>query len=486
MTALENEANNLAFLISDPRRKLLWNGEISLPEIQYTFLPSSLPASGIPIYYQGSILTQFQNAGIKPETFAPLVGTEYETAINNILLTPTTDYRVSFSEVIPVSLSIKTYENGEISGSGAITYFQSEVEGDLGALGFPNERAADHLGGITVPGSFGGIGKAAIGFNSEELAEEGTAEGSGAYWVLMHETAHALGLNHTDDFRWKNKDTTDAYADYADSVKYSIMSVLPAYGFGGADFESYVLPYTLQLLDIYSLQSIWEKREYNTRPDADTYSLTPDIGRTGTYELEAPFFYTIWDGGGEDTIDVSGYDTSSTPLPAQIDLRQGRFSSIGSESSVNPKAIAWDITPAPDDRPAANQPGKEITRPPELETDRNFTKEYVAASVSSGLDPGNVAIAYHTVIENAIGTKWADSLIGNDWVNTLEGGEGVDQVFGDGLVYDGDHGYSSHTDEWDLNDPNDPSSPSSTKPDGVTEDNDKLIGGHGADKSYGG
>lgn len=40
-------------------------------------------------------------------------------------------------------------------------------------------------------------------------------------------------------------------------------------------------------------------------------------------------------------------------------------------------------------------------------------------------DEGNVAIAFYTVIENAIGTAHDDSLIGNAWNNVLYGGDGV-------------------------------------------------------------
>lgn len=78
---------------------------------------------------------------------------------------------------------------------------------------------------------------------------------------------------------------------------------------------------------------------------------------------------TIWDGGGTDTIDGSNFSK-----PLTIDVNAGHFSSIG-----------------------ANR---------------------------------NVAIAFDTVIENAIGGSRNDTLIGNDADNILNGGPGNDQLAG--------------------------------------------------------
>jgi len=62
-------------------------------------------------------------------------------------------------------------------------------------------------------------------------------------------------------------------------------------------------------------------------------------------------------------------------------------------------------------------------------------------------------------------------LIGNAWGNVLEGRDGNDTLYGDGVVYDGEAGFSDP----DLTDPNDPNH---TKPD---SDDDILDGGDGND-----
>src|SRR5262249_52279828 len=80
--------------------------------------------------------------------------------------------------------------------------------------------------------------------------------------------------------------------------------------------------------------------------------------------------FCIWDGGGTDTLDVSGYASNQT-----IDLRPAGFSSVGA-----------------------------------------LTK--------------NVSIAQGTIIENAIGGTGDDRLIGNAADNVLTGGAGKDTIDG--------------------------------------------------------
>ena len=95
--------------------------------------------------------------------------------------------------------------------------------------------------------------------------------------------------------------------------------------------------------------------------------------------------HTIWDGGGNDTLSASGHS-----LDTILDLRQASFSSYG------PK--------------------------------------------SSGRASNNLAIAFDTRIENAIGGNGNDTIIGNTDDNTITGGLGNDTLYGDGLLYAADAG----------------------------------------------
>ncbi|GBD43527.1 Serralysin [bacterium HR40] len=89
---------------------------------------------------------------------------------------------------------------------------------------------------------------------------------------------------------------------------------------------------------------------------------------------------TIWDAGGSDTLDASGQ-----LLPVSIDLREGGFSDIGRRGS-----------------------GAEYGEPARQ----------------------NVAIAYGTKIENAIGGRSDDILVGNGLANLLRGEDGNDLLLG--------------------------------------------------------
>lgn len=303
----------------------------------------------------------------------------------------------------------------------------------------------------------------ATGYNAEKhgdifLSHEyqtGASVGTQKYINLVHEIGHALGLKHP-----QIQSSTDGpegpYTTDYNSVKYTMMSYQPH-----PDMAANVFPTGLQLLDIAAIQSIYG-RNYSMRGQNDT---TYKINQ-GFAAANQEFIYTIWDGNGErDTIDARGYSQ-----PVEIDLRQGHFSSIGqsgnSGTGGGTGAVDFDTFDAN---------GHLID------------------------DKGNVAIAFHSIIEHAIGTNIASSgasskadvLIGNDWKNALGGLDGNDWLFGDGVVYDGEHGFNSVTSD----DPTDTSDsfgnlhdPNRTLPGllNTDTDDDLLVPGQGKDQAFGG
>lgn len=320
-------------------------------------------------------------------------------------------YRVSFSDVANITFDEKLHLSGSPNDVGQIAMATAEQD-DPDAL----------LGHGRFPGSTDDAGDVILG-NVDNISSDGDIttdydSGEVGPWLILHELGHAVGLLHADET-----------ANF-DNQKYSIMSYESHDDMnGGLDF---LRPSGLQILDIIALQDIYGTN-YNTRNEDTTYSLGYGFGFYSDPENlpagaeDNPFIYTIWDGAGEDHIDASDYDDG-----VQIDLRQGRFSSIG-----------------------------------KTETGTNVLQD------AGGVDYGNVAIAYDVVIEEATGGDGIDFLVGNSWENVLTGGKGNDRLYGDGFVFDGNYGIE----ESGSSDGDAPTN---------SEDDDVLDAGEGVDESYGG
>ena len=317
-------------------------------------------------------------------------------------------YSVSFEDVANIEFNVGGASTAHIiygSTTNGGTSPQIEIDSNDAAYEMDNSSG------------WGSLKHGDIWINQEALADQNTSPtnfwsntdiGSLGYWGLMHETAHALGLD----------DAATNYSTVLNTQKYTIMSYIPANGMGALGSSDTVTPFGLQLMDIAALQEIYG-RNYDTRNTNTTYSAATAFASSRPNDA---FIYTIWDGGGTDTIDASGYVN-----PVEIDLRQGRFSSIG----------------------------------------RN---------AENGAAVDNLAIAYHAVIENAIGTNGADLLLGNDWSNELHGGGGDDLIYGNGYDYDSVLPFLD-ADASDL------SSPNWNVP---LSDDDIIYGGAGEDHLYGG
>ncbi|EIK73065.1 extracellular metalloproteinase, serralysin family [Pseudomonas synxantha BG33R] len=195
------------------------------------------------------------------------------------------------------------------------------------------------------------------------------ALGNAGRYTIVHELGHAMGLAHPGDYNGSMKKTQVSH--HEDSQSHSIMSYR-------GERTSYMnhggWRASAPMLDDISAYQDKYGANHATRKDDTTYGFNSNTDRdflsvkSGRDKMVA----AIWDGGGNDTLDFSGYTQDQ-----KISLKDGSFSDVG------------------------------------------------------GLK-GNVGIAYNAIIENAIGGAGNDLLVGNEVANQLKGGDGNDRLYGAG------------------------------------------------------
>ncbi|MFO1018891.1 MAG: M10 family metallopeptidase C-terminal domain-containing protein, partial [Hyphomonadaceae bacterium] len=214
--------------------------------------------------------------------------------------------------------------------------------------------------------------------------------------VLIHEIGHALGLSHPADYdASQGSPTYGADATYFnDSLMFTVMSYFAETNTGG---NQGIYPAAPLLHDIAAIQRLYGAN-MTTRTGDTIYGFNSNTGVTA-YTLTSSStsaVFAIWDAGGNDTLDLSGYNTNST-----IDLRQEGFTTAG--------------------------PG------------------------FNGVGVFNIAIARGAVIENAIGGLGADTIIGNSSANRLTGNGGNDTIDGGSGIDTSVYAISSTTGSWQRN-----------------------------------
>ncbi len=251
-------------------------------------------------------------------------------------------------------------------GEGAYSNNATILFGNYSS-GEANASAFAYFPGSTAASSNAGDVWVNINQGSNATPKAGGYSGQ----VLVHELGHAIGLEHPGDYD-AHQDIPFSYANdaeyFQDSRQYSVMSYFSETN-TGASFSGYYSAVPL-LDDIRAIQY-----EYGanmaTRTGDTTYGFNSNAERIWFQATNgaSKLVFAVWDAGGTDTFDFSGYSQNQT-----IDLREGNFSDIG------------------------------------------------------GL-VGNIAIAQGTKIENAIGGSGNDTINGNALSNSLAGGGGNDMLY---------------------------------------------------------
>jgi Ca2+-binding RTX toxin-like protein len=214
------------------------------------------------------------------------------------------------------------------------------------------------------------ISSAHVHISSSWVTTYGTSLNSYSFQSYVHEIGHALGLGHAGDY----SNTADYPYDASfenDAWSTSIMSYFDEhqntyFANQGFSLDYAVTPMAADILameDLYGLST-------TTRTGDTVYGYNSNAGTIYDATQYPDVAYTIFDSGGNDTLDFSG--SSSQQL---INLNPETFSNVNGNI-------------------------------------------------------GNITIARGVVIENAIGGSGSDTIIGNSANNVLTGRAGADTLTG--------------------------------------------------------
>ncbi|NYT42882.1 M10 family metallopeptidase C-terminal domain-containing protein [Sphingomonas sp. R-74633] len=242
----------------------------------------------------------------------------------------------------------------EVTSGGQILFTNTEEGASTGAV---------YSGGITT--------SATVNVSQAWVTQYGTGLNSYSFQTFIHEIGHALGLGHGGPYNGTADYPSDA-AYLNDAWITTVMSYFDENENTYFDNLGFTRQYTVSpmVADGLAIASLYGANTL-TRTGDTVYGFNSNAGRD-IYDAtkNANVAYTVFDNGGVDTLDYSGFGQAQT-----INLTQEQFSSVGGRT-------------------------------------------------------GNVSIARGAVIENAIGGSGADLMIGNDVANKLTGGLGDDTLIG--------------------------------------------------------
>lgn len=270
-----------------------------------------------------------------------------------------------------------------LSEIGTVTNLSFIEISDGGDLKFTAGNSESSYGSVNFTKTGSGVKEQVlveqIKLHVEKLGQQNFDRGEIGYFAVIRQVLHALGFKHPDK-------GDVLVPDHMNKISLTVMSSNSPYpslvldprklqkNSDGKWVNGEVYPQTVMPLDIAALQDLYGFTENTTI-----------LNNTYKFEVSNPYFGTIYDRGGNDTVDAS-----EVVINSAINLTPGSFSSI--------RALPTDV-------------------PEDLE----YLPHYTWTS-------RNVAVYSSTVLENAVAGSGDDILLGNSANNILEGGSGDDHI----------------------------------------------------------
>lgn len=305
------------------------------------------------------------NGGNEAAGFAPMTATQKAFAREAFEL---------WDDLIQSSLTETTSADAQIT----LAYSSTTTDGGTYATPF---LKAQPPGSSTFDREFD-HGRAWMSTAWTELQNANMAYGERGMETFVHEIGHALGLSHPGSYNAGDGSTYATGAEYTqDTQQWTLMSywapgadgtVIDRVGSAGAsDVNADGINAATPLLhDIAAIQAKYGA-DTSTRTGDTVYGFNSNADRGAfNFALNPNPVVAIWDAGGNDTLDCSGFSQNQ-----RLDLAAGAFCDVGALTL-------------------------------------------------------NVAIAYNVEIENAVGGSGNDTITGNGLDNVLSGGGGDDQLRG--------------------------------------------------------
>ena len=160
----------------------------------------------------------------------------------------------------------------------------------------------------------GAPGDVVLNVNSAANTLPTYAPGSAGWFLILHETGHALGLKHPHDDGGTGRPTLSQIGlGVLDVDTISVMSYNDDLGFSSISYD----PATPMLLDVIGLQYLYGPNMSKNAGD-------------GVYTLSTTSSYlTIWDAGGHDEVSAFGSDRGWRVVLPSYDYANGRIKDIG-------------------------------------------------------------------------------------------------------------------------------------------------------------